>query len=424
MKKLSKITESIWSDMQDRSSGETIRKEDKFNPDYVDFGDDTTVYWAIDNLEIDGEGKFYFDDIKDYNNNGWRLPTVDEVNQLKWNIWISWYEGCNHLKFDDGNELKLKTNGSGGFNMWTKEINTKFPNAAYAYGFNNSHDFDITSFNKSINRLFVFLVKDKKITESIWSDMQDRSAGEIRRKEDGVKVHTCIDVDIYLKNTSDSHYDDLIKEILNYNDSYVDYKVGILNVRDKAYSTEEMKNMRAFEAPYAYLIYDGRYGTSLVAEFYTYDEMKDFELDDFEDRICEEDYISICKGIATKLKEVGGNIEYLPRNKGGFIETKYDDISHYEGDYVLQLIDESDVYNWEIEYVDKYGEGSTTFSLDDYKESMIGTFPELDDIVFITWSYNNYACNIGIPITATTVKNFKKYKEFTKNWFTIDEEAE
>ena len=186
MKKLSKITESIWSDMQDRSSGDKIRQEDKFNPDYVDFGDDTTVYWAIDNLEIDGEGKFYFDDIKDYNNNGWRLPTVDEVNQLKWNIWISWNKGCNHLKFDDGNELKLKTNGSGGFHMWTKEINTKFPNAAYAYGFDNSHDFDITSFNKSINRLFVFLVKDKKITESIWSDIQDRSAGDTIRKEDEI----------------------------------------------------------------------------------------------------------------------------------------------------------------------------------------------------------------------------------------------
>ena len=423
MKKLSKITESIWSDMQDRSSGETIRKEDKFNPDYVDFGDDTTVYWAIDNLEIDGEGKFYFDDIKDYNNNGWRLPTVDEVNQLKWNIWISWYEGCNHLKFDDGNELKLKTNDSDGFHMWTKEINTKFPDAAYAYGFDNSHDFDITSFNKSINRLFVFLVKDKKITESIWSDMQDRSAGEVRRKEDGVKVHTCIDVDIYLKNTSDSHYDDLIKEILNYNDSYVDYKVGILNVRDKAYSTEEIKNMIAFEAPYAYLIYAGRYGTSLVAEFWTYDEMKDFDLDDFEDRICEEDYISICKGIATKLKEVGGSIEYLPRNNTSYIGNKKNNMN-YEGDYVLQLIDESDVNNWEIEYVDKYGEESTSTSLEDFKENMIYDFPELDDVEFITWSYNNYACSIGIPITATTVKNFKKYKEYTKNWFTIDEEAE
>ena len=261
------------------------------------------------------------------------------------------------------------------------------------------------------------------LEESIWSDIQDRSMGKTRRKEDGVKVHTCIDVDIYLKNTSDSNYDELIKEILSYNDSYVEYKVGILSVRDKAYSPEEMKNMRAFEAPYSYLIFDGRYGTSLVAEFWTYDEMKDFDLDDFEDRICEEDYISICKGIATKLKEIGGSIEYLPRNNTSYIGNKKNNMN-YEGDYVLQLIDESDVNNWEIEYVDKYGEGSTSTSLEDFKENMIYDFPELDDVEFITWSYNNYACNIGIAITAKTVKNFKKYKEYTKNWFTIDEEAE
>ena len=31
MKRLSNITESIWSDIQDRSSGETIRKEDEFS---------------------------------------------------------------------------------------------------------------------------------------------------------------------------------------------------------------------------------------------------------------------------------------------------------------------------------------------------------------------------------------------------------
>lgn len=108
MKKLSKITESIWSDIQDRSAGEVVRDEDKFNPDYVDFGPDTTVYWAIDNLEIDGEVKFYFDDVKDYNNNGWRLPTVDEVNQLKWNIRIYWLDGCKHLKFDDEQALCLE----------------------------------------------------------------------------------------------------------------------------------------------------------------------------------------------------------------------------------------------------------------------------------------------------------------------------
>ena len=30
MKKLSKITESIWSDIQDRSTGDNVRKEDEF----------------------------------------------------------------------------------------------------------------------------------------------------------------------------------------------------------------------------------------------------------------------------------------------------------------------------------------------------------------------------------------------------------
>ena len=226
----------------------------------------------------------------------------------------------------------------------------------------------------------------------------------------------------FIKTCSDFHYDDLIKEILSYNDSYVEYKVSILSVRDKAYSTEEMKNMRAFEALYAYLIYDGRYGTSLVAEFLTYDEMKDFGPDDFEDRVCEEDYISICKGIATKLKEIGGSIEHLPRDISCIGNKKHN--MNYDGDYALQLISESDVNNWEVEYVDKYGEGSTSTSLEDFQESIIDAFPELDDVEFITWSYNHYACNIGIPITATTVKNFKKYKEYTKNWFTIDEEAE
>ena len=44
MKKLSKITESIWSDMQDRSSGEIVRKEDEnFNCDLSK--------WDVSNVE-------------------------------------------------------------------------------------------------------------------------------------------------------------------------------------------------------------------------------------------------------------------------------------------------------------------------------------------------------------------------------------
>ena len=477
MKKLSKITESIWSDIQDRSSGDTVRKEDLIttNEDlrykilelYKEQGEGETLDvssltnaiqcddfssifkgyknvkyiigledWDVSNVKdmsgmfmgcekfnsdlsnwnvsSVGDMRFMFDDCKTFNCDlsNWNVSGVENMTSM--------FSGCENFNSNLSKwnvrrvgDMRCMFNGCEKFNS-------------------DLSDWDVSSVKYMIN-IFKnckslkqipswYMKKQSKITESIWSDIQDRSMGKTRRKEDGVKVHTCIDVDIYLKNTFDSNYDDIIKEILSYNDSYVEYKVVILSVRDKAYSTEEMANMRTFEAPYSYLIYDGRYGTSLVAEFLTYDEMKDFGPDDFEDRICEEDYISICKGVATKLKEVGDSIEYLPRDIS-YIGNKKNNMN-YEGDYVLQLIGESDVNNWEVEYVDKYGKGSTSTSLEDFKEDMIYAFPELDDVEFITWSYNNYACNIGIPITATTVKNFKKYKEYTKNWFTIDEEAE
>ena len=472
------LEESIWSDIQDRSMGKTVRKEDiittnedlrnKIYELYKEQGEGETLDvssltnaiqcddfsnlfrgfekvkhiigiedWDVSNVE---NMEDMFNGCKNFNADlsKWNVSSVGDMNEM--------FEGCENFNSDLSNWDVRSVKHMGSMFDGCKKFNSDLSKwdvsivKRMEYMFYNCYNFnsDLSNWNvrvstdmesmfdncKSLTKLpSWYMKKQSKITESIWSDIQDRSMGKTRRKEDGVKVHTCIDVDIYLKSTSDFHYDELIKGILNYNDSYVDYRVVILSVRDKAYSTEEMANMRTFEAPYSYLIYDGRYGTSLVAEFLTYDEMKDFGPDDFEDRICEEDYISICKGIATKLKEVGDSIEYLPRNNTSYIGNKKNNMN-YEGDYVLQLIDESDVNNWEVEYVDKYGKGSTSTSLEDFKEDMIYAFPELDDVEFITWSYDNYACNIGIPITATTVKNFKKYKEYTKNWFTIDEEAE
>ena len=475
------LGESIWSDIQDRSAGETVRKEDLIttNEDlrnkiyelYKEQGEGETldVSSLTNCIQCDDFSDIFKDFYKVKHIIGLEDWDVSEVTNMN-----GMFSDCRNFNSDLSNwdvsnvkSMRSMFSNCKNFNCDLSKWNvSKVINMRFMFLSCDNFNSDLSKWNvsKVINMRFMFLScdnfnsdgkslnnwdvsnvqdmgymfdgckslqqipswymkKQSKITESIWSDIQDRSMGKTRRKEDGVKVHTCIDVDIYLKSTSDFHYDELIKKILSYNDSYVDYRVGILSVRDKAYSTEEMANMRTFEAPYSYLIYDGRYGTSLVAEFLTYDEMKDFGLDDFEDRICEEDYISICKGIATKLKEVGDSIEYLPRNNTSYIGNKKNNMN-YEGDYALQLIGESDVNNWEVEYVDKYGEGSTSTSLEDFKEDMIYAFPELDDVEFITWSYNNYACNIGIPITATTVKNFKKYKEYTKNWFTIDEEAE
>ena len=68
MKKLSKITESIWSDIQDRSSGDTIRKED-----YVSYSDlkdkDCTVEllykYLINNYDVLGDEQIKLNSGKD-----------------------------------------------------------------------------------------------------------------------------------------------------------------------------------------------------------------------------------------------------------------------------------------------------------------------------------------------------------------------
>lgn len=186
MKRLSKIDESVWADIHKRSTGQKIKLEDAFHPDYIDFGPETTVYWAVNNLEIDGEGKFSFEDVKDYNNNGWRLPTPEEVKQVNWsNIRTPWYDHCTHLLFPDGNELKLKRESNNGFHMWTSDYDPKFPTCAQSYGFDNMSKFNTDSFNIHWNKLYVFLVKDKKkVNESVWSDIHKRSNGDQIRKED------------------------------------------------------------------------------------------------------------------------------------------------------------------------------------------------------------------------------------------------
>lgn len=169
MKQLSKIVkESVWADIHKRSNGEQERKEDRFNPEYVDFGPDTTVYWAKDALEIDGENRFYFEDVENYNNNGWRLPTLEEVKQVDFqNCRRSWYRdddgvGYHWIKLENGT-LRIKTEESiYGFSAWTKDRLEKWQNHAYDYGYDNMSKFDIDSDNIHQTRLYVFLVKDKK----------------------------------------------------------------------------------------------------------------------------------------------------------------------------------------------------------------------------------------------------------------------
>lgn len=255
--------------------------------------------------------------------------------------------------------------------------------------------------------------KLSQINESIWSDIHKRSNGSEIRKEDGRKVHTCIGIDVTLKNP-ECDYDTLIRDLIELNSEYhSEYGVGVVNQRDINLTPDEMINVRKWEAPYCYLIYDGNHGTSLFANFWSYDEIIDFELDnDFGENYLEDDYIAICKCVATKLKEVGDCLSLIPRRNSSVYKRKD---NPYEGEFALKLIDEADVYNWAIERSDDY------YWFEDYVEYMIDTFPELKDTDFITWTYYDGA-NIAIPYTSiSNLMNYNKYREFTKTYFTNEE---
>ena len=188
MKKLSNITESVWGDIRKRSNGTVEKQEDSFTPEYIDFGDDTTVYWAVENLQIDNKVKFTFDEVKDYNNNGWRLPTKEEVEQLNWDGVKIQYTSFKfkYFVFPDGNKLEICTNAEGGTMMWTSEVVEKYPTAACGYGvdLNNIGELTLGKFNRNHNKLFVFLVKNKNVSESVWGDIRRRGNGTDVKRED------------------------------------------------------------------------------------------------------------------------------------------------------------------------------------------------------------------------------------------------
>jgi hypothetical protein len=256
--------------------------------------------------------------------------------------------------------------------------------------------------------------KLSKIVESLWSDLQDRSSGDVVRKEDGIKVHTCLDIDILLKNPN-CDYNGLIHDIVVGGDN--EYEFGIHKLNDMSYTPDERVNVMKFGAPYDYLIYEGGHGTDLVATFSSYSELLEFNLDDdFEDEYCEEDYISICRGIATKVKEIGDCFVYVPRRNTFMISVDRQDTSDYEGDYCLELISENGMFDWIVEHSDEQD-----IDLNDFKNDIIDEFPELRDMDFIGWSYtNNGGCYVGIPAyNINNLLNIRKYKEFTEKWFKV-----
>lgn len=251
--------------------------------------------------------------------------------------------------------------------------------------------------------------KLSNINESVWTDIHRRSNGAQIRKEDGKKVSTCLGVDIIIKDSS-CDYNHWIKEILTA-DPNISYGVWIDLEKYANLTPDEMINVRKFEAPYNYLIYDGAHGTSLIAGFYSYSEIEEYEYE-IGECVSEEDYISICKGIATKLKEVGEYFSHVPTSRNSYIiNSNQNKLStSYDGNYELKLIDETDTYNFFIE--------NENLDINDFIYDICHEFKELEDEDFIGWSFYD-GINIAIPLNYNNLVNFQKYEKFTKEWFAV-----
>ena len=196
MKKLSKITESIWSDMQDRSTGDVVRREDDVNlmseEDFCDYLNDNyickdgyrtyRIYYVSKVLSIavlvDGPAKFYSitydyktnmiylnDDIEDF------VPELCQKLKNNFKV-VKKIVGDSYTKF-----IIYPSDGS--------ECTNRF--------FVDVLDFIIENGDENM-----LLIKKKHINESIWSDIQDRSMGKTVRKEDDINVLDCDELYDYI----------------------------------------------------------------------------------------------------------------------------------------------------------------------------------------------------------------------------------
>ena len=185
MKKLSKITESIWSDMQDRSTGNVVRREDDVNL-------------------MSGE------DFCDYLNDNYIIKNGRKImyNEFTKNIFVSIFATVAYnIAYDyKSNTIIMNDDVESFFPELCKAIKENFKVDKKNITNHNYTQFIISPSDgsKCTNRFFVdvinfiienvdeneLLIKKKHINESIWSDMQDRSTGNIVRKEEVGKYIT------------------------------------------------------------------------------------------------------------------------------------------------------------------------------------------------------------------------------------------
>ena len=160
------IEESIWSDIQDRSSGDTVRKEDDIN------NLDLNEFYAY--IKDQYKTKVEYIDLVAMGGENGDVLGVDITENVilfykpkRGHILLSWSRVKIHMPFFDELTDRFKVENP---NAMRKIITEK----------------DGSCTNKTFVDVIDFFLGHKGtiMNESIWSDIQDRSAGDTVRKED------------------------------------------------------------------------------------------------------------------------------------------------------------------------------------------------------------------------------------------------
>ena len=188
MKKLSKITESIWSDMQDRSAGETVRKEDDVNlmseEDFCDYLNDNYISKDGHKIIYSKDSKsIYMSILKKYAGFSYSITYNYENNTINMNDEVESLcpELCKKIKENFKVDKEYVNIGYTQF-IISPSDGSECTNRFYV---------DVINFIIENGDENMLLMKKKHINESIWSDMQDRSAGITQRKEDDINILDC-----------------------------------------------------------------------------------------------------------------------------------------------------------------------------------------------------------------------------------------
>ena len=186
MKRLSKITESIWSDIQDRSMGKTVRREDDIN---LMSGEDFCDYLNYNYICKDGYKTYRIY----YVSKALHITALKKFINVSYNIKYDYKTNMIYLNDDIEDfvpELckKIKEN----FKVVKKRVGDSYTKFIIypSDGSECTNRFFVDVINFIIDNADenVLLLKKKHINESIWSDIQDRSMGKSRRREDDVDL--------------------------------------------------------------------------------------------------------------------------------------------------------------------------------------------------------------------------------------------